>query len=99
LKTFIIEVKILPILKLIHQVSILYLLLKIKVQIIAEYTGSFIKLSDISSFIFGVQIKHGNFKVCLANSKNLTILTDHHTNTAHSGSIQSFQILFNSSLI
>jgi FPC/CPF motif-containing protein YcgG len=57
------------------------------------------KPSDISSLISGVQMKHGNFKFCFADSKNLFILTHHHTNTAHSGSIQSLQIFFNSFLI
>jgi len=54
------------------------------------------KLSEISSLIFGVQIKQGNLRFCLADSKNLFILTHAQTKTAHSGSIQSFHISFNS---
>jgi len=79
--------------------SVLYLLLSIIVHTIAEYTGSLIYALDILSSTTGIHIKHGNFKFSLAESKNCFVLTDHHTNTAHSGSIQSFQMYINSSLI
>jgi hypothetical protein len=43
-------------------------------------------------------MKTGSFKLFLANSINHLILTHPHTQTAHSGNIQSLQTLFNSSL-
>ncbi|NCO31374.1 hypothetical protein GW891_00665 [bacterium] len=44
-------------------------------------------------------MKTGNLSDFLASSTNHFILEPPHTQIAHSGSIQSFQIFFNSSLI
>jgi len=71
---------------------------KIIVQITQANTGSLIEASTKSSFEAGNQMKTGSFKSFFHNSIKPLILTHHHTQTAHSGNIQSFHTLFNSCL-
>jgi hypothetical protein len=71
---------------------------KIIVPITAENSGSEIDASIKSSFDTGNQTNTGNLRDFLANSTNHFIFAHHHTQTAHSGNIQSLQIFFNSSL-
>jgi hypothetical protein len=75
-----------------------YILEKIIVQITAENSGSEIDASIKSSFETGNHIKTGNLRDFFANSTNHFIFAHHQTQTAHSGSIPSFQIFLNSSL-
>jgi hypothetical protein len=76
-----------------------YLFEKIIVQITAEKRGSEIDASNKSSFeTTGNQIKTGSLSDFFANSINHFIFAHHQTQTAHSGSIPSFQTFLNSSL-
>ncbi|WP_033032840.1 hypothetical protein, partial [Pseudoalteromonas fuliginea] len=75
-----------------------YLFERIIVPIADENTGSEIEASANSSFETGSAINVGSLSSDFASSTNQVIFTQPQTQTAHSGSIPSFQTVFSSLL-